>query len=206
MKTTIRTARTALGFSALITVAAGSGAAGAQYYGGLNFDLSRYATSATSASTAGTESDTGFFLANTALDDRRVRYGLRLGYQLSPRFALVSRFSAFDRRDFTTPFSRGYGVDIEGRAPVFEKFNVSGSAGFARMNRDVAFGNGQFSESFSSAGSRAFNAGRLALGMQYQFNRSVGLRFDLEKYRALGGVGIGELGADHLSLGVMLRF
>ena len=200
MKTTIRSA---LGFSALLTVAAGSGAAGAQYYGGLNFDLSRYATS---ASTASAESDTGFFLTNTALDDRRVRYGLRLGYQLSPRFALVSRFSAFDQRDFATPFSRGYGLDIEGRAPVFDKFNVSGSAGFVRMNRDAAFGNGQFPESFSSAGSRAVNAGRLALGLQYQLNRSVGLRFDLEKYRALGGVGIGDLGADHLSLGVMLKF
>ena len=69
MKTTIRKA---LGLCSLTVVAAGSGVAGAQYYGGLNFDLSRYASAARAASAG---ADAGFFIANTALDDHRVRGG-----------------------------------------------------------------------------------------------------------------------------------
>jgi hypothetical protein len=42
--------------------------------------------------------------------------------------------------------------------------------------------------------------------MQYQVNGSLGLRFDVERYRAINGSGLGDLGADHLSLGVMLKF
>ena len=70
MKTTIRKA---LGLSTLMIVAAGSGVASAQYYGGLNFDPSRYATNAPAGMA---DADSGFFVTNTALDDRRVRYGL----------------------------------------------------------------------------------------------------------------------------------
>ena len=200
MKTTIRKA---LGFSALMSVAAGSGVASAQYYGGLNFDLSRYASIARAD---GAEEGSGFFLTNTALDDHRVRYGLKLGYQFSPRLALISRYSAFDRRDSLSQVSRSYGLDLEGRLPVLAGLAVSGSAGIARLRGEPVFGGELYSGLFSTAGSRAYSAGRLGVGMQYQFNGSVGLRFDVERYRAFHGTSLGEPDADHLSLGVMLRF
>lgn len=200
MKITIRKA---LGLSTLTIIAAGSGAAGAQYDGGLNFDPSRYSTIAY-AGTA--EAAPGFFVTNTALDDRRVRYGLRLGYQFSPRLALVSRYSAFDRRDSLSPLARSYGLDLDGRIPVYARLAVSGSAGFARLGRETAFGGGLYSGFFSGAGARTYTAGHLALGMQYQVNGSLGLRFDIDRYRSFQGGSMGELGADHLSLGVMVRF
>ena len=103
MKTTIRKA---LGLSSLIFVAAGSGVSGAQYYGGLNFNLPRY-----SAAIDAGDDDRGFFIASTALDDRRVRYGLKLGYQVSPYLAVVSRYSDFDRRGTVSPLSRSYGLE-----------------------------------------------------------------------------------------------
>ncbi len=197
-----RRIRKALGLAILTVIAAASGAAGAQYHGGLNFDLSRYSTLAR----GGGDADSGFFLANTALDDRRVRYGLKLGYQLSPHFALVSRYSAFDRREAVALLSRSYGLDLESRLPVFAGLSVAGSAGISRLRSEPAVATDFYSSLFSNAGSRATTAGRLALGMQYQFNGSVGLRFDVERYRALNGNNAGDLGADHLGLGVMLRF
>jgi len=200
MKTTIRKA---LGFTALTIVAAGSGAASAQYYGGLNFDLSRYASM---ARVDGAGAAPGFFLTNTALDDHRVRYGLKLGYQFSPHFALISRYSAFDQRDSLSPLSRNYGLDLEGRIPILAGFAVSGSAGVARLRSEPLSGGDLYAGLFSSPGSRAYSAGRLGVGMQYEFNGSVGLRFDVERYRAFHGNGAGEPDADHLSLGVMLRF
>jgi hypothetical protein len=184
-------------------VAAGSGVASAQYYGGLNFDLSRYASV---ARVDGAAANSGFFLTNTALDDHRVRYGLKLGYHFSPQLALISRYSAFDRRDSLSPLSRNYGLDLEGRIPILAGFAVSGSAGIARLRSEPAFGGEFYSGPFSTPGSRAYSAGRLGVGMQYQFNGSAGLRFDVERYRAFHGTGLGEPDADHLSLGVMLRF
>lgn len=189
-----------LGFLTLIMVGAGSGAASAQYYGGLNFDSARYSQAALAAPEA------GFFLANTALDDHRVRYGLKLGYQLSPRFALVSRYSMFDRRELFTPLVRSYGLDVESHVPLLAGLAVSGSAGIARLGSGAASGTGFYSGLLSNPVSRAYTAGHLGLGMQYQFNGSLGLRFDVERYRALSGANIGDLGADHLSLGVMVRF
>ena len=193
----------ALGLSTLAIVAAGSGAASAQYYGGLNFDPSRYSTIAHAGRA---DADLGFFVANTALDDHRVRYGLKLGYQFSPQFALVGRYSAFDRRDSLSPLARSYGLDVDGRMPVYAGLAVSGSAGIARLRGESAFGNDFYSSLFPSQGSRVYTAGRLAFGMQYQFNRSLGLRFDVDRYRSFHSGSMGELDADHLSLGVMLKF
>ena len=197
MKTIIRKA---MRLSTVAIVAAASGVASAQYYGGLNFDPSR------SATTANVEAAPGFFVTNTALDDRRIRYGLKLGYQFSPQFAVVSRYSTFDRRDSVSPLAHSYGLDLDGRIPLFAGLALSGSAGVARLNNEATSGNGYYSVPYSSPGSRAFTAGRLALGMAYQFNGSLGLRFDVERYRPFSGTTIGEPGADHLSLGVMVKF
>lgn len=195
--------RNVLGFFALMIGVTASSAASAQYYGGLNFAASRYAPHVVADADGG-----GFFLANTALDDRRVRYGLRLGYQFSPSIALVSRYSTFDQRDSLSRISRSYGLDVEGRAPLLAGIAFSGSAGLARLRAGAGQGNnsGLYPEFFSNPSSRAYNAGRLGVGMQYQVNGSLGLRFDVERYRAINGSGLGDLGADHLSLGVMLKF
>ena len=198
MKTTIRKA---LGLSSLIFVAAGSGIVSAQYYGGLNFNLPRY-----SAAIDAGDDDRGFFIASTALDDRRVRYGLKLGYQVSPYLAVVSRYSDFDRRGTASPLSRSYGLDLESRIPLSARFSMSGSAGIGKLRTEPNFGGGFYPDLLSTSGSRAYTAGRLGLGMQYQVNNSLGLRFDVEKYRSLHGASMRDLDADHVSFGVTLRF
>lgn len=200
MKSTLRKT---LGLGSLFLITAGSSTAGAQYHGGLNFNLSRFATTA-DARNAGT--DPGFFIASTALDDRRVRHGLKLGYQMTTYLALVSKYSEFDRRETISPIARNYGLDIDARIPLSARFVVSGSAGITRLRSETTFGGGFYPGLLTPPGPRVTTAGRLGLGMQYQFNNSMGLRFDVERYRALHGASIGDLDADNLSLGVMLKF
>ncbi len=195
-----RTIRKALGTSALIVVAAGSGIASAQYYGGLNFKLPRY------GAVASVDDERGFFIASTALDDRRVRYGLKLGYQVAPYLAVVSRYSDFDRRSTTSPLVRSYGLDLDSRLPLSARFSISGSAGIARLRNDTTLGTGFYSDPLATSGGKAYTAGRLGLGVRYQINNSLGLRFDVEKYRQAHGSSMGDLDADHVSFGVMLRF
>ncbi len=199
MKTTIRKA---LGISALIFVAAGSGMASAQYYGGLNFNLPRYG----GLPGAGSDDERGFFIASTALDDRRVRYGLKLGYQVAPYLAVVTRYSDFDRRATVSPLVRSYGLDLDSRLPLSARFSISGSAGIARLRNDATFGGGFYSDLLASSRVKSITAGRLGVGMQYQVNNSLGLRFDVEKYRPTHGSSMGDLDADNVSFGVMLRF
>ena len=205
MKSTLRKT---LGLGTLFFIAAGSSSVGAQYHGGLNFNLSRFAPTADARNAA---TDPGFFIASTALDDRRVRHGLKLGYQLTTYLALVSKYSEFDRRETISPIARNYGLDLDARIPLSARFVVSGSAGITRLRSETTFGGGFYPGLLTSytpytPGPRVTTAGRLGLGMQYQLNDSMGLRFDVERHRALHGASIGELDADNLSLGVMLKF
>lgn len=207
MKTRIR--RTAGCVLALL--AAGNGAASAQYYGGLDFIRAGSAVAETAAP------DPSFFIANTALDDRRVRYGIKLGYQLSPRFAVVSNYSEFERRsgssmlpldsrvDFMAASPRSYGLDMVGSLPVFGHLSVSGSAGFARVRGDAIFGSGT-AGLFPNPAARALSAGKLGVGVQYDFNSSVGLRLEAERYRNFSANSNAETDADNFSFGVMLKF
>ena len=194
-----------LSFSSLAFIAAGSSTAHAQYYGGLNLSAAQFGILPTI-----TAEDPGFFITSTALDDHRIRYGLKLGYKVAPFVSVVTRYSDYDRRDSISRLSRNYGVDLESRLPISSRFSITGSAGFARLRSDPNFDGAYFPDLLGniggSAGSRAYAAGRLGLGMEYQWTNSLGLRFNVERYRALHGTGMGDLDADHVSFGVTVRF
>ena len=90
MKTTI--SRSVLQ-AAMVALAAASGAAQAQYYGGLMLDPARLSVAANLSGLP----EHGFHVANPALEDNRIRYGLKLGYPLNSRWGLVANYSQFDR-------------------------------------------------------------------------------------------------------------
>lgn len=203
--------RSRISFSALFSVASlafvagGSGTAQAQYYGGINFSAAQFGILPTVVA-----EDPGFFITSTALDDHRIRYGLKLGYKVAPFLSVVTRYADYDRRDSISRLSRNYGIDLESRLPISSRFSITGSAGFARLrsdpNFDGAYFPGLLGNMGGSAGSRAYSAGRLGLGMEYQWTNSLGLRFNVDRYRALHGTGMGDLDADHVSFGVTVRF
>lgn len=195
--------------SALAIFAAGQSVAHAQYYGGLDFI--RF-------SKAGAEvlaPEPSFFIANTALDDRRIRYGFKIGYQVTPQFALVSKYSEFDRRTGSAMLPldsraeaaspRSYGLDMVGSMPVFERFSLSGSAGFARIRGDAIFG-GNAVGLFPNPAARALSAGKLGVGVQYNFSNSLGLRFEAERYRNFSAASSADADADNYSFGVTVKF
>lgn len=188
---------------ALLALVLAGGNAHAQYRGGLNFEMLRYSPERVAGMPL---PELGFFIANTALDDRRTRYGLRLGYQLNPQLALVTHAALFDKRESALLPARRYGLDLVGTVPLAERFSLYASAGAVRLSGDSTLG-GQYYGGFAGSSiSRAVNAARLGLGLQYQFSNSLGLRFDVERYRALGTNQLGAFDADNVSLGVSVKF
>lgn len=189
--------------AALALLAATSQVAHAQYYGGLDFDALRYSPERVAAVPL---PELGFFIANTALDDRRMRYGLRLGYHLSPHLAVVTHAALFDKSQSALLPTRRYGIDLVSALPVADRFSIYASAGAVRLHGDSSF-SGSFYAGFpGNAVNRAVNAAKLGLGLQYQFSNSLGLRFDVERYRVLGASQIGAFDTDNVSLGVSLKF
>ena len=199
MKTTI--SRSVLQ-AAMVALAAASGAAQAQYYGGLMLDPARLSGAANLSGLP----EHRFHVANPALEDSRIRYGLKLGYPLNSRWGLVANYSQFDRgydsamlvpdsRALRSP-SRSTGLDVVGTMPFLERFSLTGSAGVARLRGDAIF----------AGGARPFSAARLGLGVQYEVNRSLGLRLDMARYRSFGSSAPFESDADNFSFGVMLKF
>lgn len=187
---------------ALLAAAAFAGSANAQYYGGLTLDPSRL-NGVTNVSTLPAF---GFQIANPALEDGRIRYGLKLGYQLDSNFSLVGNYSQYEKSFNSAlgapnslawrPATRSTGLDLVGTVPLFERFSLSGSAGLVRMRGDAIF----------DGATRPFTAGKLGVGVQYNFSKSLGLRLDLARYRNLGTSGPGENDADNFSFGVMFKF
>ncbi len=171
----------------------------AQYFGGIDFMKEPLPTVAPS---------TPFFIANTALDDGRARYGLRLGYRLNPLFSVESHYASLDRRAGSLLPDRRYGLDLTSRATFMDRLHVVGSIGAARLLRDAApGGNGIPSLTYlGSLSPLAANAARIGVAMSYQVNDSLGLRLDIERYRALGSANIGAFSTDNVSFGVSLRF
>ena len=190
------------------------GSAQAQYYGGIDF--MRAAGVSFGATLAPT-----FDATSTALDDRRMRYGFKLDVPLTSSFSLVGNYLQVDRRNNLflsigeshneVATSRQYGLDLVGKVSVFNRLVLSGSAGVARMRGDTPFGV-TAPGLFPNPAARALSAGKVGVGVQYNFSNGLGLRFEADRYRALSGASgfhgtnSGDLDADSFSFGVLLKF
>ena len=137
--------------------------------------------------------------------------GMKLGYRFNPYFSVEGRYSeksafrTYDvfQRDVDTIRAKSMGLDLVGSLPVFQKLSVEGRVGFRVGSNGT--------ESLASTpytalnGSRAINTGALGLGLQYNFNSSLGLRFEVERSRKfIGERGISD--AENVLLGVYWRF
>ena len=137
--------------------------------------------------------------------------GMKLGYRFNPYFSVEGRYSeksAFRtddvfQRDVDTIRAKSMGLDLVGSLPVFQKLSVEGRVGFRVGSNGT--------ESLASTpytalnGSRAINTGALGVGLQYNFNSSLGLRFEVERSRKfIGERGISD--AENVLLGVYWRF
>ena len=92
--------------------------------------------------------------------------------------------------------------------PVFDRLSLSGSAGIARVRADTVFGGALPIGLLGSSDGRYTSATRMGLGVQYDFNRSLGLKFGVERYRNLNGSNYGgtNIDADTFTFGLRIRF
>jgi len=145
--------------------------------------------------------------------------GMKLGYRFTPYFSVEGRFagnyddrtagrSAFNsldifQRNVSATRAKSMGLDLVGSLPIFKSLSLEGRAGFrAEQNGSEASLNGI---TISAANPRAVNTGALGVGVQYNFNSSLGLRFEVERSRKFFH-DRGSLDAENVTFGVYWRF
>lgn len=188
----------------------------AQYYGGLPL----YAVQGTLPADAGNLLFAShFFSAADVLENggTDLKVGYRFSSHLVPHFALVGQYADATRwGDQRMSFdgsraarkTTSYGLDLVGTLPIFDRLSLTGSAGVARVRADTVFGGAMPIGLLSNSDDRYTSAGRMRLGVQYDFNRSLGFRFGVERYRNLNGnvYGGNNMDGDTFSFGMRIRF
>ena len=146
-----------------------------------------------------------------------LKVGYRFSSHLVPHFALVGQYADATRwGDQRISFdgsraarkTTSYGLDLVGTLPIFDRLSLTGSAGVARVRADTVFGGAMPIGLLNNSDDRYTAAGRMRLGVQYDFNRSLGFRFGVERYRNLNGnvYGGNNMDGDTFSFGMRIRF
>ena len=137
-------------------------------------------------------------------------YQIKIGYEYSRLFGLEAEYSTWNRMSVAgTSFTpralvgglniKGVGVDAVGTLPFWYRFAVLGKAGIRRLSLDA--------DSGSLFPRGPLLQGKVALGLQYNFSDSFGLRAEVERYRNLGtDRSIADTDGDAVSLGIKFRF
>jgi hypothetical protein len=155
------------------------------------------------------------FGAPTGLSDVGLLQGtappmrIRIGYEYSPYLALEGEYFRSGALTALSPnpafqvsgFARGFGLDAVGTVPFWDRYSLLGKAGVRRVGTE------QDSLVTPVLANGALVQGRLGLGLQYNFSRSLGFRAEVERYRNLGpDRAVADTDGDVYSLGVMFRF
>jgi OmpA-OmpF porin, OOP family len=204
-----------LGLAALALIASHYAVADdSGWYGGLNIGQSRVKIDDAKL----TSSLLGSGFATTSISNSESDTGYKLfgGYKFNKNFALEGGY--FDLGDFgftatTVPAGtlggkirlKGLNLDAVGILPISGKFSAFGRAGlnFAEA-KDSFSGTGLVTVLNPNPSKRDTNY-KLGLGLQYDFNESVGMRAEAERYRINDAVG-SKGDVDLLSVGLVYRF
>lgn len=158
----------------------------------------------------------GFATSSITDDNRDTGYKLFAGYKFNRNFALEGGYFDLGRFGFTATTVpagtlngsiklQGLNLDAVGILPVSERFSVFGRAGLAYAQaRDSFSGTGAVNVRNPSPSKNDTNF-KYGAGMQYDFNSSLGMRLEAERYRINDAVG-NKGDVDLLSLGLVYRF
>jgi hypothetical protein len=149
--------------------------------------------------------------------------GIKLGYRFTPYFSVEGRLAERTSQgvgnnlfssDLSVPQTRetSMGLDLVGTLPVMKKLSLQGHAGLRSDSVQSIFAISNATT--NSTSSRLFTsitpttAGVLGIGLQYNFNTSLGLRFEVERSRKFFNDRFaGEAdSANNVSFGVLWRF
>ncbi len=166
--------------------------------------------------------DLGFSSSAVSLGDKTTGYGLKLGYQFTPNIAVEANYIDLSKYSYQAAIqptgglnsglysafkAKGFGLDLVGALPIFDRFSLLGRAGIQRVKADGAFSGPGSIDLVSYGASQSSTSGRLAFGVQYAMSKDLGLRLEVERFRKLGGNALGSaFDADNYSLGVLFKF
>jgi len=149
-------------------------------------------------------------------DNRGNSYKIFSGYQLNRNFALEAGY--FDLGEFgytaTVPAGtrigkiklKGLNLDVVGSMPVSEKFSMLGRLGLNYAQaKDEFTSTGTVPAPTTPSPSKSALNYKAGMGLQYDFNKSLGMRAEAERYRIDDAVGNkGDI--NMFSLGLVYRF
>ena len=158
----------------------------------------------------------GFATSSISNDDSDTGYKLFAGYKYNKNFAVEGGY--FDLGQFgftatTVPAGtlngnlklNGLNLDAVGILPINEKFSAFGRVGMNYAeSKDSFSGSGAVNVLNPNPSKREANL-KFGAGLQYDFNQSIGMRAEAERYRINDAVGSkGDI--DVLSVGMVYRF
>ena len=158
----------------------------------------------------------GFATSSISNDDSDTGYKLFAGYKYNKNFAVEGGY--FDLGQFgftatTVPAGtlngnlklKGLNLDAVGILPINEKFSAFGRVGMNYAeSKDSFSGSGAVNVLNPNPSKREANL-KFGAGLQYDFNQSIGMRAEAERYRINDAVGSkGDI--DVLSVGLVYRF
>ena len=158
----------------------------------------------------------GFATSSISNDDSDTGYKLFAGYKYNKNFAVEGGY--FDLGQFgftatTVPAGtlngnlklKGLNLDAVGILPINEKFSAFGRVGMNYAeSKDSFSGSGAVNVLNPNPSKREANL-KFGAGLQYDFDQSIGMRAEAERYRINDAVGSkGDI--DVLSVGMVYRF
>jgi OmpA-OmpF porin, OOP family len=188
----------------------------AQYYGGIQFGQSKAGLNG--GDIASQFLELGFSTPQVSLSDKKTSYGLKLGYQITPNIAVEGNYTELGKWSYNATVSpagtlttnlkaTGFGLDLVGTVPIFEKFSLLGRAGVQRTKTEATFAGTGSVDTFNTSATQNTSAGKFGIGLQYDVSKNLGLRLEVERFRKLGGNALGSaFDADNYSFGVLLKF
>ena len=184
------------------------------WYGGLNVGQSR--AKIDDARITSSLLGSGFATTSITDDDTDTGYKVFGGYKFNRNFALEGGYFDLGKFGFTattvpagtlngTIQLKGLNLDAVGIRPITAKFSAIGRAGFNYAEAKDSFsGTGAVNVLNSNPSKRDINY-KLGLGVQYDFTEAVGMRAEVERYRANDAVG-NKGDVDLVSVGLVYRF
>jgi OOP family OmpA-OmpF porin len=186
----------------------------AGWYGGLNIGQSRakFDDARIGSSLLGG----GFTTTSITDDNRDAGHKFIGGYKFNRNFALEGAYFDPGRFGFTATTVpegalsgniqvKGLNLDAVGFLPITERFSAFGRAGLNYTEARDSFAATGLVNTLSPYPSKRDTNYKLGLGLQYDFTKTLGMRFEAERYRINDAVGSkGDI--DFISLGLVYRF
>lgn len=204
----------AAGAGAGPTMGGRSGAPDAGWYGGVN--IGQASAKIDNANITSNLLGSGFAASSISNDDSDTGYKLFGGYKFNRNFALEGGYFDLGRFGFTATTLpagtlkgsiklKGVNLDALGILPFNQKFSAFGRVGVNYAEASDSFSGTGAVNVLNTNPSKSEANLKFGAGLQYDFTKALGMRFEAERYRISDAVGSkGDI--DLLSVGLVYRF